>query len=83
MPEGRRKVWGDQKRAKHQNVVNIMTLHTDKDLKPNNLRGKILNQSRKFFGLRKAYFLWFTFFFLQLFKYERVEAFWTQLPELG
>ena len=54
----RRKVWGDQKRAKHQNVVNIMTLHTDKDLKPNNLSGKILNQSRKIFGLKKAYFLW-------------------------
>jgi hypothetical protein len=35
-----------------------MTLHTDKDLKPNNLSGKILNQSRKIFGLKKAYFLW-------------------------
>ena len=41
MPEGCRKVWGDQKRAKHQNVVNIMTLHTDKDLKPKNFRVKI------------------------------------------
>ena len=33
LPGGCRKVWGDQISAKHQNVVNIITLHTDKDLK--------------------------------------------------